>query len=417
MRIALLFMLLAFSANLYSQNQWTYIGDIKDGYGFWNATTYAYLENFQLKFTSDGGNSSVTSSLAPGLLSPVVACHYLNENTIFLVQRDLNDLYFHKSTDGGENFTDLGQITVLQGYTYNALFNIHFFDEMNGFLLIRTLFQGDVTDVLIKTGDGGTNWDFATTTSMSDGAKDIVFTGTNNVRIFSDGNGIFESTDFGANWTNLGSNPLNVTGVFAGHGDLIWGVGDNGANQPCNVISNDGGATFTDWNIPDFANGGFDDCGERLAAASATSMVVSGHEDGFSNEVTLYSTDGGQTFSEITFPDTEDHSAENVLLADDGLTYLYRSFTDTYAFGPGGMNTSSTDKADQLAKSVTLYPNPSSTGIVHLSEPQENVSVYNYLGELVFTSGKKTSILDLSNLVHGLYIIQLEHQTKRLIIQ
>lgn len=413
MRTVLLFTLLALTPRLFAQYQWNYIGDITDAYGFYNADTYAYLESFQLQFTTDGGATSTTSNFFPGLLTPVVACHYEDENTILMVQRDLTSLFFWSSTDGGLNFTEMGQITLLDGYTYNAIRGMHFFDADTGFLFVRTLFEDEVTDVLIKTTDGGATWTFAAPAEQTTSAKDIVFEAPSTVRIFASSE-VLVSTDLAETWTSAGTHPLSVTGVFAMAGDLVWGVGDGGSDQPCNTISTDGGATFSAWNIPDFASGGFDECGERMAAASATSMVVSGHEDGQSNEIALFSQDGGTTFAPIAWPDTEDHSGENIFLGDDGLTYFYRSFTDTYVFEPGVSN--SVDET-ALSHRVTLYPNPATAGVVHLSEPQSEVTVFTSLGEQVFSCAGWTSALDLSHLTPGVYLVQLEGRTERLILR
>ncbi len=414
MKQILLLLIVFISSTVFGQDQWSFIGSFDNIYAFYDADNFIYLEdNFNVQITSDGGVSSETSNYEPWL-SPFLKGHYVNQDVIMMVQQDgpgvINLL---KSTNGGMDFTEMGTI-LPEEYSFNSLMHIHFYTENTGIIHTRTVFEGDVTDIILKTEDGGNSWSLATDPSFTDSTVEMDFFGAAGMRLYRDSD-VQESTDLGENWTELGSHPLIVNGQFASQGGKIWGVGNGGADNPCNTLSIDGGVTYTEWNIPDFASGGFDGCGERIASMEPNNLVVTGHENGQSNEVTLYSTDGGETFSTITFPDDEDHSLEQVYVTDNGSTYIFQTWNWFYSFTPGQSPNSMTET--ETVQKVQAFPNPSTNRVFQFTEKLDGITVHNQAGQLVFDSHEQIEELDLTGLERGIYFASSKNQHFKLIVE
>lgn len=80
-----------------------------------------------------------------------------------------------------------------------------------------------------------------------------------------------------------------------------------------------------------------------------------------------------------------------------------------------GTQTLSTDLEDEIAKKVTIYPNPSN-GIINLrntSSKAFDVKILNVLGKEVYTSSidATTTSLDVSSLKNGIYMIVFKNGT------
>ncbi|MGB6150893.1 MAG: T9SS type A sorting domain-containing protein [Pricia sp.] len=64
---------------------------------------------------------------------------------------------------------------------------------------------------------------------------------------------------------------------------------------------------------------------------------------------------------------------------------------------------------------VKLYPNPAFGGIVHILTPvnaDKRITVYDVFGEVVLTDKIKGKTLDISRLVAGVYVLQVNESDK-----
>ncbi len=64
---------------------------------------------------------------------------------------------------------------------------------------------------------------------------------------------------------------------------------------------------------------------------------------------------------------------------------------------------------------VKLYPNPASGGIVHIltqANADKRISVYDVFGEVVLTDNIKGKTLDISRLIPGVYVLQVNEGQK-----
>lgn len=111
------------------------------------------------------------------------------------------------------------------------------------------------------------------------------------------------------------------------------------------------------------------------------------------------------------------HTSNDVLSNMD-VNYLYqvtRGAMGAALHFVGGTQTLSTDLEDEIAKKVTIYPNPSN-GIINLKNTSTqtfDVKILNVLGKEVYTSSVDTTTtsLDLSSLKGGIYMVVFKNET------
>lgn len=397
MKKTILFFTLFLTTLLNAQSDWHHIGE----YGFpdkvfiYNADHYAVPESSELLLTTNGGESFQASQLEVTFNSAVITGFYVSEETMILIQSaGLGAIKILKSTDGGMNFTDLGEVIMPENYQYLSVTVMHFFNETDGVMELKTYFNDNgedvLTDLLVKTTDSGASWSIAAPTLYTDNSDEYVFSAPQNIKLFANG-GVYESNDLGNNWTTISEvNPLTVIGRYASINNMVWGVGNGGANQYCNIVSTEGGANYSDWIIPGL------DCGQDVGAVSANSLVVT------DQETTLHSTDGGDSYSVTTFPEGAYVSGGFLSYSQDGLSYLYKTFDDTWIFNPGGANAIA---ELENGETITAYPNPSADGVFNLSMELSDIQVFNQLGSIVHSQVVLTNRLDLSHLESGVYLI------------
>lgn len=76
----------------------------------------------------------------------------------------------------------------------------------------------------------------------------------------------------------------------------------------------------------------------------------------------------------------------------------------------------SSEELDRAKKSVSVYPNPANGGVVHFGKRVASVGLFDLAGKLV-RYGLDTEQLPLNGLQAGIYIIKLDGQLSKLIIQ
>lgn len=199
--------------------------------------------------TKDGGNTFDSVYIANAGISDVF---FVSPDVAYAIGND-----FYKSFDGGKNWTLIHDFSPVSNYT-----TLHFLNEQNGWII--------TPNGLLKTSNGGVNWDpvsatgftFANPNSifLSDantiyfsadgkigvsknggtswtalqgtaggGFKDLHFI-TNDIGYLSENSTIYKTTDGGTNWkveVQLGlGNFIEIHFTDANHG---WGVGPFGA--------------------------------------------------------------------------------------------------------------------------------------------------------------------------------------------
>ncbi|MBK8720978.1 MAG: T9SS type A sorting domain-containing protein [Saprospiraceae bacterium] len=99
-------------------------------------------------------------------------------------------------------------------------------------------------------------------------------------------------------------------------------------------------------------------------------------------------------------------------------TYLDENLTDGiyyYKLETNGKSWIRTVKLGSAVAPVTLYPNPTD-GILHLSEPQSTLSLYNPIGQLI-ANYETTNEIDLSQLPKGIYYLELENGERKMVVK
>ncbi len=136
----------------------------------------------------------------------------------------------------------------------------------------------------------------------------------------------------------------------------------------------------------------------------------------------------------VTFPDPSGASMSldvamlNATDNDDGTNWTTVSFT--YGDGdngtPGAVNDTQLSVVQNQIDGFSIYPNPVVNGSINLqtlNATTKDIMLYNVLGKLVYTNSfsRTNSVIDLSNLNTGIYIIKVVEgtnvATRKLVIQ
>lgn len=73
------------------------------------------------------------------------------------------------------------------------------------------------------------------------------------------------------------------------------------------------------------------------------------------------------------------------------------------------------DDKDQESSNFTLYPNPSTDGIVYiktLNNHSKDITVYDVFGKIVLQDRISTNMLNIGRLSPGVYVIQVVENNK-----
>ncbi|MGD1849013.1 MAG: T9SS type A sorting domain-containing protein [Salibacteraceae bacterium] len=398
----------------FSQTSWDYKGNYDRIIGVYDANHFTVEDN-GIQFTTDGG----ATWQPQGNNNFIGNMHYIDEDHVFIAALNGTNYDIKESTDGGLTFATKGQLFPAGVSPAGSMSDVFFFDANNGLIMTRCLIGSNLREVMFRTSDGGSSWSYATTDSTAfDDFLDVNFYKSGVVRVYTDD--VHESTDMGATWNIIGSNPLDSDAGFGGDGlNKVFGVGWAGSNNPCTAISTDGGQTFSTWNdVPDTTNGGIILCNTALPPVNLVynqngEMIVHGRrQQGSTINVAIYSNDDGATWQEPSYP-SGDYETGFIRLGDDQLTLV--SFTFDGEIWTLQSGTTGIEEHNQ--SSVLLYPNPSS-GALNLSceacHTGTQMVVFSAMGQQVY-SGKGLDH-DLSNLASGTYVIAV-HGQEEVILQ
>ena len=237
--------------------------------------------------TSDGGNTwtPCTSGMAN---ASIMGLSYADANTIYAVGTDAK---VHKSTDGGDNWTEIYTLPAL-------LFGVEFADANFGVV------GGE--EKIFATNDGGTSWTTFTTGYENFYATHALTNGT--AYVGGTDENIYTTTDYGVTWTTehngTGTSSLyriretESTALFAcgSQGTIITREAQFGADF---IASEDsvcivGSVDFTDMSIGNITSWNWTFEGGTPATSTDQNPTVSYDTEG-SYGVTLEVSDGTST--------------------------------------------------------------------------------------------------------------------------
>lgn len=374
------------------------------------------------------------------MITPAIYHHYaIDAVTDDLVYAGGYGGSFVKTTDGGENWEDVG---IGMSHWVNS---IHFFDEDYGWITCQS--GGTDTSHVLKTIDGGETW---TSMHHDDNYSCMYWLDESTVYVGAWSGKIYFSEDTGETWTVMNTPAdANITNVQ--FFDNLNGVALNTSDEF--YITNDGGETwntffhygmysfqFIDQNIGYCASSGGRigktiDGGETFTYYETPfpdyklfavhfmdeyhGYVVGGLDcsDGVCTPkpAILSTTDGGETWlNHIDHPYlSESIGFYDITVTPSGIPFLAGSdqvILKNEVFA-------SVDNFD--SEGFTFYPNPSK-GIVNASLPAQDLTVVvtSVTGNIVLEvqTNRKTNLqLDLLNQEAGMYFVQLLNANAELI--
>lgn len=422
---------LILSGSLVAQKNWNNIDNIDFLLGMWSDQVYSYKDGTNVKYTSDGGATEQNLGLSLSVTEQVDIVHYLSATEIFLSVRKLSSgsTTCWVSTDGGATFTQKGSMLPAgAGFIGQSVQSLYFFDAQKGLAMLK-LYRNNVVDLMMRTSDGGATWGLASADTLDfDDYEDVIYHRNGLVRVFGDDE-YYESSDHGVTWSQPGTNPLTASGELVDDGGQnIWGVGWAGTQNPCYVMSADGGASFSSWSIPDENNGGIRGCGNSTTTAKAIEIVspnnilVSGFRSSHQDRVTILSDDGGNGWEDVSFPAGFTVNSISIGTSNDGNTFYCweASSKDLFVLNMGG----GVGASEHELPAFSIYPNPASGDLtVTLDAGLGNdceIWITDYTGKIVLqipAVNTETS-LDIEALpARGIYLVSLRKQNGELLAQ
>lgn len=387
-----------------AQNAWSYIGDYDFIIGVYDSDHFVVdADNRDYKYTTDGGATFQDIGITINNPRSLSSVEYLSTTTLRAVVFNGGNYELYESTDGGANFTKLSDILPTGMAPLNQPPHMVSFDNSESLLSCRVLYNSDLIDVLYRTTDGGNTWNLATMDTFE-------FADLYDIQIYKDGHVVLVtsqdvelSSDRGQTFTPTSSFlPANSNMEVAYDGNQnIWAGGIIGSQNPKAYYSSDGGASWNDWNV-------ISDCDE-VKYTDPSTLLVWGTDD-----ITSISTDGGASFSAVTFPAvTPTGSILRIRTADDQQTYYCFDGTAKFwimnAPNAAGLNEWQNENA------ITAYPNPA-IDKVHLDDYRGEVKIYNSYGQLLkSTTIEMNEAIDISELPSGMLIVQLTNGITRVL--
>jgi photosystem II stability/assembly factor-like uncharacterized protein len=162
-----------------------------------------------------------------------------------------------------------------------------------------TYWVGAMNGILLKTTDGGENWETLVIIGAGDLGK-MIRLDANTLVMLADDDLVARSTDNGENWELIPTGAPHVLYDITNIGDLLWASGRDGGI----VHSTDGGQTWT------VQNSGTIERLHGIDALDASTLMIVGRDG-----VVLRTTNGGATWEPSTSPVQDDLSS--IIFLDD----------------------------------------------------------------------------------------------------
>ncbi len=323
---------------------------------------------------------------------PVVDMDFSSNNEGYVLLRNGNDHYIHKTADGGVNWTLVSFPINPAAYFTNIITK-----NPNEFFVSSY-------DYLLKTADGGANYDtvfMAGYPMPNDKEKidndTIMFTGWDGT--FAYQGAIVKSYDGGNTWTYLPTNDdyTNFAGTSFINGMSGFGVygGGWGPDTAFLTMTTDGGNS---WNVV-----------HTDTSITYTDVFMKGMNEGY----IAYTTDGYDghiLFTNDGINYTLDYSGNNVL------NRMYHAQNTLFVIGTDGTVIKKSVPLgilDNEISNLEIYPNPASDYLQIQSDGMMNISISDMSGKMVFQKViLPNERMDVRNLANGFYTIKSENGNK-----
>jgi len=352
--------------------------------------------------TTDGGNSWEDKK-SNELNDDIYFLKFFNNNigiiSSYYSGSYSNKLTFYKTTNAGEEWNELGNITDI--YSFSSFF----LNEQIGWTIVESKL---LEYYLYKTTDGGEYWAFQRS------FKDTAFTC---LKFFDENNGyallgnnfLLKTTDSGNNWssTQLDTNIYYYNLLFINE-NIGWTVGRNKENLYSTYKTTDGGKTW----LP------------KLKSSYLSGLSFLNENIGWvkaNNDTIFKTTDGGGNWEYYSIG--TDYSRIGLYIQDENTCW---------AIGKGGTILKYSCEASSIEdehfnvkdySDINIYPNPAKNEVnISLPENQDisSISVFNSLGievkrikqtELI---GNNKIIFSAADLPVGFYQCFFECQVGRI---
>ncbi|MBN2730579.1 MAG: T9SS type A sorting domain-containing protein [Bacteroidales bacterium] len=364
---------------------------------------------------------------------------------------EISQFYAFSNSHANENLVVCGAqdngSNMYNNGSWTHVFGADGFDALCHYTDQNTFYASYQSGGILRTTDGGANFDYINTTGQ-DGSwlTPIAMHPTNSNIIYIGLEDLFKSNDAGNNWINLtngltGGDKLDELSIAPTDANYIYF-----SENDTLYYSSNGGNT---WNASK-PSGSFYITGISVSSTDPQKLWICSTSS--SGDRVMESTDGAQTWSNITFntnglginciiedthyPGTlyigtqtgvflKDSSMSNWIAFDDGLpTVIVRELeitasgsklrAATYGRGMWESNVYQATATDELSDiHIDIYPNPA-TDIVNIHSensvlPNE-IYIFNVSGELVSTSYTENnrSTLNVENLAPGNYYLRFD---------
>jgi photosystem II stability/assembly factor-like uncharacterized protein len=384
--LVVLFVMNEVTAQWVQQNSGT-TNTLRSVYFTDNNTGYAVGDSGTILKTTDGGlNWTLQNS---GTMRTLYSIHFPVVDTGFV---SINHHYLAKTTDGGSNWIIIYYPPGFPEEFSDSVYSLYFTDTDTGYsagFLGNRYVQFDI--IYNTTCGGDTSWEYQYLASSSWGLKSIIFpdkyTGYTvgyNGKILKTTNGMdWESQGSGTtNWLNSVHFCIVNTGYIVGDSGIILKTIDGGINwitQNSGTVSDLNSVYCTDENL--------------------------GHTVG-DNGIILKTTDGGVNWIPENSGTTVKLNSVHFPCADTG--YIVGDGGTILKTIQGGYPVSIHDQ-HQVNNTLKIYPATTSTRIIIESIPKGQLSIVSLSGQefLLKTITGPTTIIDVSTLPNGLYVVKL----------
>lgn len=271
----------------------------------------------------------------------------------------------------------------------------------SGILKVGTrLFYVGPTGVFMSTNQGD-NWSAAglSTTDVRSIASinDTLFVGTN-------GAGIYKSTDWGANWSQINNGLGSSTNFRAieSKGNLLFAGGPPGTGV---YRSSDFGATWT------LLGGGLAS-GSYRGFASNSQLIIAGS---FGAGV-FYSTDNGNNWTAINTGLTDLTIFD--LELNDNFIIAATNTQGVFRFPLSNLNLSTGINNIEIESTVSVFPNPITTQIIVKADCKivgTAYTVYDNLGKFILSGliTHENYTIEMGDLTGGIYLLSIGDNIKQ----
>lgn len=413
-----LFTFILVSFSLFAQPKWQALTSLPANT---NKTRFddVFFLNDNLGWAANGANAAVYKTIDGGISwklqlaekTTALPGNYYFRNIEFLNQNvgflgTLNDKFF-KTTDGGENWTEVTNITP----NPKAICGL----DVIGDTVIYGCGAYFTPAYIIKSIDAGLTWQYIDMSAYAKALVEILFIDENTGFVAgqdNEGGVILKTNDGGLTWTKIFNS--NIPGeyvwklqILESNKDYIFGSIETVApNSGKLVKSSDFGVSWTTKNFPDTDV-------QAVGFLTETHGWMGGHNTGFYETL-----DGGDTWT-----NTEIGSNLNRIffLRDD---LAYASGTTIYKFTDQNLKTNHFEEQNRIPLNAYISPNPVNDKLNLTIEFAESdhvrIELYDRLGRRIkelkiddiSSASKKTYTFDFPY-SKGVYIINLHTNTGR----